>query len=933
MDSKDDAVIENRRLRRTMRDLVALSALPAIWTGLGEEGIGRSLADALLSMLSLDLVYIRFAAQSDQQPLEFLRTKERTADPQISAKVRAAIVPLLHGDGAPASIPNPLGNGTLHLVVTRFGIGEGFGILIAGSGNPEFATEQDRLLLGVGANQTSIVLARLRSEAEVRAHRERLRVTLASIGDGVITTDALGNVTYLNLVAQKMTGWPLDEAVGRPLTEVFHIVNETSRKEVDNPALRALATGLVVGLANHTVLIGRDGGEHPIDDSAAPIRDLSGNVDGAVLVFRDITERKNAEDSLKARELRYRALVTATSDVVFLMSADWSQMQPMNGRDLVASNSGPIRDWLQKNIPPSEHKRVRDAVSHAIATEEIFELEHRVHRPDGSTGWTYSRAVPVRDAAGKVVEWFGTARDVTNQRQAAEELARVTAQSEQQKRLYETILSATPDFIYVFSLDYLVLYANDALIAMWGHPLKDTIGKTFLEIGYEPWHAEMHCREIDQVRATKRPIRGEVPFHGTLGRRIYDYIFVPVFGIDGEVEAVAGTTRDVTDRKKMEEELRQLAANLSDADRKKDEFLATLAHELRNPLAPIRNGLQLLKLTKNDPAATEMSRAMMERQVDQMVRLVDDLMDVSRISRGKIELRRERISLVEVLESAVETSRPLIEQMGHELTVSLPDQPIVVDADLTRLAQVFMNLLNNAAKYSDTGGHIWLSAERQADEVVVSVRDTGVGIAAEQLPRIFEMFSQVDRSLEKSQGGLGIGLTLVRRLVEMHDGSVEAHSAGLGKGSEFVVRLPVLLDSSVKKPAVKEEARSSGRRILIVDDNQDGAESLAIMLNLTGNETHTVHDGEAAITAATEFRPEVVLLDIGLPRLNGYEACRRMRELPGGKEMLIIAQTGWGQEADRQRTHAAGFDHHLVKPVDIVDLMNLLAGRKLPRSN
>lgn len=925
----DDADNENQRLRRTMRDLVALSTLPAIWTGLGPSGIGRGLADALLGMLSLDLVYVRFSGFAQQSEVEVIRTTQRADDAQ-EASVRAAIAPLLQGTGGEAStsIPNPLGHGVLQVAITRFGIGEDIGVLITASQNPAYPTEQDRLLLGVGANQTAIVLLRLQTEAEVQAQREWLRVTLASIGDAVITTDAGGKVSYLNSVAQEQTGWPLEDAVGRPLTEVFHIVNDTTRQEVENPVLRAISTGQSVGLHNHTLLISRDGSERPIDDSAAPIRDNAGSVVGAVLTFRDITEQRNAEASLRAREARYRVLVTATSDIVYLMNAEWSEMQPLEGSDLVASNREPIRDWLEKNIPPSDHDLVRETIQKAKENQETFELEHRVIRPDGSIGWTFSRAVPIRDAAGQVVEWFGTARDVTQQRQASEELARVMSESERQRRLYEAILSGTPDFIYVFSLDHRILYANESLIAMWGHPLADTIGKTFLEIGYEPWHAEMHCREIDQVRETKQPIRGEVPFHGTHGRRIYDYIFVPVFGADGEVEAVAGTTRDVTERKAMEDELRHLAATLSDADHRKDEFLATLAHELRNPLAPIRNGLQVLNLIKDDAEEAEEYRAMMERQVDQMVRLVDDLMDISRISRGKIELRRERISLEEVLASAVETSRPLIEQMGHRLTITQPRKSLIVDADLTRLAQVFLNLLNNAAKYSERGGQIWLIAEQSGSEAIVTVRDSGIGIAAEMLPRIFEMFSQIDSSLEKSQGGLGIGLTLVKELVKLHGGTVEAHSTGLNQGSEFVVRLPIIVEPSPPPEDALTEAEKpqASFRILIADDNRDSADSMSMMLKILGHETLTAYNGEDAVATAAAFRPDVILLDIGMPKLNGNEACRRIRELPWQRQPMIIAQTGWGQEGDRQRSQEAGFDHHLVKPVDIGALLELLAG-------
>ncbi|HEV3263804.1 MAG TPA: ATP-binding protein, partial [Gemmataceae bacterium] len=295
----------------------------------------------------------------------------------------------------------------------------------------------------------------------------------------------------------------------------------------------------------------------------------------------------------------------------------------------------------------------------------------------------------------------------------------------------------------------------------------------------------------------------------------------------------------------------------------------------------------------------------------------------------KLELRRERVPLAAVVGSAVETSRPLIEHLGHELTVTLPDQPVLVDADRTRLAQVFCNLLNNSAKYMDRGGHIRLTAVRDGSDVLVSVKDTGIGIAAEQLPRIFQMFSQVEGSLERSQGGLGIGLTLVKRLVEMHGGSIEARSEGPGRGAEFVLRLPAAVGAAGPPPAGgngEAAAPKSSLRILIVDDNRDSADSLVMLLRLMGNDTRTAYDGQQGVDVAGEFRPDVALLDIGLPKLDGYEACRRIRGEPWGKNVVLVAVTGWGQEEDRRRSHEAGFDYHMVKPVDPDALMKLLAG-------
>ncbi len=369
---------------------------------------------------------------------------------------------------------------------------------------------------------------------------------------------------------------------------------------------------------------------------------------------------------------------------------------------------------------------------------------------------------------------------------------------------------------------------------------------------------------------------------------------------------------------------------LTEADRHRNEFLATLAHELRNPLAPIRNALHLLGLAKGDPAVTDRARAMMERQVGQMVRLIDDLLDVSRVTRGKLELRTERLELARVVEAAVETCRPLIQASGHELAVTMPPEPVYLDADGTRLAQVLANLLNNSAKYTPPGGRITLAAELRDGTVAVTVADTGIGIPREMLGRVFDMFTQVDQTLVKTQGGLGIGLTLVKRLVEMHRGTVEAHSDGPGKGSAFVVRLPVRAAAPAPAPAPAAPAQANGtagtRRILIADDNRDAATSLATMLQLLGNETRVAYDGLEAVQEAEAFRPDVILLDIGMPKLSGYDAARRIRQQPWGTGPLVVAITGWGQEEDKRQARAAGFDHHLTKPVDPAALAGLLAG-------
>ncbi len=370
-----------------------------------------------------------------------------------------------------------------------------------------------------------------------------------------------------------------------------------------------------------------------------------------------------------------------------------------------------------------------------------------------------------------------------------------------------------------------------------------------------------------------------------------------------------------------------LVRDIQENDRRKDEFLAMLAHELRNPLAPVRHAVEVLRLSSSGRDLA-WARDVIDRQVTHLARLVDDLLDVSRITRGKIQLQPEPLQVGTVVASAVETSRPLIDAHQHRLTVSVPREPLQVHADPARLAQVLTNLLNNAAKYTPDGGQIWLGAAAENGDVVFRIRDSGAGIPREMLSRVFDLFIQVDRSLERTQGGLGVGLTLVRRLVEMHGGSVQAFSEGPGRGSEFVVRLPLQGDqpapAAPEAPRPAEAEAALPGRVLVVDDNTDAAESLAMLLGISGHEVRVVHNGPDALEAAEDFHPEVVLLDIGLPGLDGYGVARRLRERPATRDVLLIAVSGYGQEEDRRRSREAGFDYHLIKPVDFADLQQLI---------
>lgn len=504
----------------------------------------------------------------------------------------------------------------------------------------------------------------------------------------------------------------------------------------------------------------------------------------------------------------------------------------------------------------------------------------------------------------------------------AAELDHVIAESERRRRLYEACLENTPDLAYVFGLDHRFIYANKVLLRMWGRTWDEAIGKTCLELGYEPWHAEMHDREIDQVIASKRSIRGEVPFEGTNGRRIYEYIFTPVLGLDGQVEAVAGTTRDVTERKETEERL--LAA-----DRRKDEFLAMLAHELRNPLAPIAAAAEVLQAPTLDDKLTKRTSRIIARQVKHMTALVNDLLDVSRVTRGLVRIEKTSLDLKSIIYSAVEQVRPFIEAQRHHLLFDLAAEKAYVMGDQKRLVQIITNLLNNAAKYTPQGGNLRLRLVVEASALALTIEDDGIGIPVELQSQVFELFTQAERTSDRTQGGLGIGLALVKSLTELHGGTISCFSEGRGQGSQFTVRLPrhhVAPDAAVNESGNLHPASRPKQplRILVVDDNVDAAHMLALYLETLGHQVLISHSSALAIVRATQEKPDVCILDIGLPEMDGNELVRRLKAEPETAHALFIAVTGYGQEHDRLKTMAAGFNHHLVKPVDVARLADLL---------
>lgn len=671
-----------------------------------------------------------------------------------------------------------------------------------------------------------------------------------------------------------------------------------------------------------------------------------------VIVFRDISAQRRQEGSLLSSAARTSAIVTLSdrfrglTDPIELAYA----ASEILGLTLNASRCGYgtvdlegevvniERDWTQPGVlslAGSHRFRAYGAYIEEMKRGQtvVFADTETDPRTRGRTeslraiGVQAMVNVPIVEHGRMVAllylnhasarEWtaeeLSFIRDVAERTRAAVERWRVEAALRASEESLRLAVSAGDISTWVWDLKTNLVQVDERVAALFG--LKNVENQ---QVPLFAFFEHIHPEDRERVSSTISKVvdgGGEFALEFRVSRadggvRWVQSSGASTHGASGIVERIAGAIINIHHRKVAEESLRL-------ADKRKDEFLATLAHELRNPLAPLRNGLAALRSTGIDPLAAEQARAVMERQVAQMVRLIDDLMDVSRITRGQIELRKERIELEHVLQQAVEISRPILDAREQRLEVSLPRKPIWLDADLVRLTQVLSNLLNNAAKFSALGGRIEVSAELAGDRAIVTVRDGGVGIPREMLGRVFEMFTQVDSSLEKTRGGLGIGLALVKGLVEMHGGSVEASSDGRGAGSVFRVTLPAVEPGArvSRDHQTETVAGKSRRRVLIADDNQDTAEMASMLLEMLGHETRIAHDGVEALQVADSFEPEVILLDIGMPRLNGYDTCRKLRERAWGKRALIIACSGWGQEEDRRKSREAGFDQHLVKPV------------------
>jgi PAS domain S-box-containing protein len=747
-----------------------------------------------------------------------------------------------------------------------------------------------------------------RGRRRARAGVEFLRTTLSSIGDGVITTDADTKVTFMNPVAEDLTGWTRADAAERPLADVFRIINEVTREPEEAPASEVLRTGKTVGLANHTVLIDRQGGERIIDDSAAPIRSADGGAQGVVLVFRDNSARRLAEKRLSQSEKELNDFFDNASVGMHWVGRTGTILRA--NRAELEMLGYPSEEYVGRNIAEFhvDADLIRTILSRLSAGETMADQEAQMRCKDGSVRDVLINSSALLNERGEFVHSRCFTTDVTEQRR--DELA--------SQRL-AAIVESSEDAIVAKDLSSIVTSWNKAAERMFGYSADEMIGQS-IRILIPAEHADEESDILDQI---KRGIRVE-HFESIRLRKDGSTFPVsltisPIRDRQGNVVGASKIARDITALKAAERAL-------IEADRRKDNFLATLAHELRNPLAPIRNAVYQLKLDTELESRSASSRDVIDRQSRMMTRLIDDLLDVSRITRNRLELKKQRTTLAEVIEAAAETSRPLIERGKHALSIALPTEPIYLTADPTRLAQVFSNLLNNAAKFMKEGGSIRVTATRHPNEVMVSVKDTGMGISAASLPHIFDLFAQ-SPAVGGVSTGLGIGLALARGVVDLHNGSIEARSEGEGAGAELIVTLPISEQSiaPARSPGYPLAAPVS-RRVLIVDDNHDSAETMAVLLRMSGHEAEVAHDGEAALSVAERFRPEMVLLDLGMPTMDGLETCRRMRASSWGKNILIVALTGLGQREDRRRTKEAGFDDHLLKPLGYGALQNLLHG-------
>ena len=697
----------------------------------------------------------------------------------------------------------------------------------------------------------------------------------------------------------------------------------------DHATIEALRLGLFAAVG--VVLGGLCGGLHAHRQAAEAevARRRTAEAGLARAKQQDEAAEARAAAELRASEERFHALADAVPQIVYVTRADGSheflnrRWREYTGRDTCTP------DDLAAVAHPDDRAGPAARWEAARAAGEPFTAEFRLRGADGAYRWFLTRAVPVRGADGRVERWFGTSTDIDDRKRAEADIARLNGELARRVRELQAVFDAAPVGINVATdPGCREILGNRALADMLGMATGENVSKSGADADRLPYRV---LRDGREVPADDLPMQRAARTGAAVADEVYEFVradgsrvtvlvtAVPVRDAAGAVTGAVGVCADVTALYRAEQALR-------DADRRKDAFLAVLGHELRNPLAPIRNAVEALRAVRlADPAAVR-QRDVIDRQVRHLARLVDDLLDVSRITHGKVRVRPVPLDLRAAVGQGVETARPQVDARRHKLAVVLPADPVPVDGDADRLAQVVANLLNNAAKYTPDGGDVTVTVAAADGWAEVRVRDTGAGFAPDQLESVFVPFAQLTHSLERSHGGLGVGLALVRTLVELHGGTVAAASDGPGRGAAFVVRLP--LTAAPLPPAAPPpgpDARA-GRRVLVVDDNADAADSLSFLLEMFGHQVRTAHDGPAGLAAAAEFRPDVVFLDLGMPGMDGYQVAARLRGDPALSGVTLVALTGWGHDDDRRRTREAGFDHHLVKPVDADELRQLLAG-------
>jgi PAS domain S-box-containing protein len=828
--------------------------------------------------------------------------------------------------------------------------------------------EVERAIVAAGA-------ARRDAEEAVRESEARLHTTLRDIGDAVLSTDADGSVRFMNKAAESLIGWRLDEVQGRPLDNVAVFLNEASRERVDNPVTRMLRDGLEGNLADHTILLSRHGQEIAIDERAAPIRDDAGRLLGVVLVLRDVTARRNFEDALRSSESRYRAIIEDQTELVCRLTPEgtltfvngaYAQYLGRSAEDLVGGH--PLL-----MVDPEDRERVAQALESLGPDRPMVTIENRGLDGAGELRWTQWIVRALADLDGCVVEIQAVGRDITDRKRTEQALAQSATDLESRARQQAAVALLGQRALAGADLDTLLREAVELLCATLGAEFCKVLelaaeGSQLVTRASVGWpcgakpltFVASEGSQVELVLRTREPVvipdfgaetrffdsavfreRGivsgmSVVIHG--GARPYGLLGVHTtkrraFTRDDVnfLQSIANVLAAAVARARAEGERAELLARAQEArvaaekaNQAKDEFLAMLSHELRNPLAAITNASRLLEQGGSAGEQTVHLGSIVARQSEHLSRMVDDLLDVSRLNSGKIVLRRELVDMKHVVERSVAAVTQAGRTTRHELHVDA--ESVLVSGDATRLEQVVRNLLDNALKYTPPGGQIELTVERDGDVMSMRVRDTGVGIAPEILPHIFELFVQAHRSLDRADGGLGLGLTLVRRLVQMHGGTVSASSDGSAQGSEFEVRIPVAETTASAGLVSPSPAAQTSRRVLVVEDNPDARETLVLLLESWGHSVAQAADGEAAVVLAAGEALDVALIDVGLPRMDGYAVARAVRAIPACAQLRLVALTGYSREEDRRLAKAAGFDAYLVKPVDPDALKDVLSG-------